>query len=98
MEVPESQRRIDLAMVDPRLIDPRRELVRRSHLSDGEVDEVVPGDGRDVEVHLVVLWQQVGDEFVGGLVAREGRRLRLTRKGMLVANGILRVLIAPAVR
>ncbi|HNV04329.1 MAG TPA: radical SAM family heme chaperone HemW [Vicinamibacterales bacterium] len=33
-----------------------------------------------------------------GLVAREGRRLRLTRKGMLVANGILRVLIAPAVR
>lgn len=41
MEVPESQRRIDLAMVDPRLIDPGRELVRRSHLSDGEVDEVV---------------------------------------------------------
>ena len=41
MEVPESQRRIDLAMVDPRLIDPRRELVRRAHLSDGEVDEIV---------------------------------------------------------
>lgn len=41
MEVPESQRRIDLAMVDPRLIDPRRELVHRAHLSDGEVDEIV---------------------------------------------------------
>ena len=41
MEVPESSHRIDLAMVDPRVIDPRRELVRRAHLTDGEVDEIV---------------------------------------------------------
>lgn len=41
MEVPESERRIDRAMIDPRLIDPAVELVRRAHLSDSEIDEIV---------------------------------------------------------
>ncbi|WP_292718549.1 MarR family transcriptional regulator [Microbacterium sp. 13-71-7] len=41
MEVPESERRIDRAMIDPRLIDPAVELVRRAHLPDGDVDEIV---------------------------------------------------------
>lgn len=41
MEVPESEPRLDRAMIDPRLIDPTGELVRRGHLADGEVDEIV---------------------------------------------------------
>ncbi|MGN7861148.1 MarR family winged helix-turn-helix transcriptional regulator [Microbacterium sp. 22303] len=41
MEVPESEPRLDRAMIDPRLIDPAAELVRRDHLADGEVDEIV---------------------------------------------------------
>lgn len=41
MEVPDSESRIDQAMIDPRVIDPARELVDRDRLSDGEVDEIV---------------------------------------------------------
>lgn len=41
MEASEPERRIDRAMIDPRLIDPGRELVLRDGLSEGDMDEVV---------------------------------------------------------
>lgn len=41
MEVPDSERRIERAMIDPRLIDPTVALVRRAHLSEDELDEIV---------------------------------------------------------
>lgn len=41
MEVSEPERPLDRAMVDPRVIDPRVELVPRDHLTDGEIDEIV---------------------------------------------------------
>lgn len=41
MEVTDPERRIDRAMIDPRVIDPERELVQRADLSDADVDEIV---------------------------------------------------------
>ncbi|KJL23299.1 MarR family transcriptional regulator [Microbacterium azadirachtae] len=41
MEDIEPEDRLGRAMIDPRVIDPRRELVPRTDLSDTEVDEIV---------------------------------------------------------